>query len=160
MLNHPPLHVRLPLWCTQNRSSLSCHPSPALLSQNTHTHTHIEEARTDTHRHRKAGRPTGTHACMQHACMHAVRRRYSHGWNPAALIAVALGALPTLPGLLATVGAVQGVPPLLMSLYSAAWFVGVGISTVVYCGLMALGRGGSGELAGSGGGAPAPAGSA
>ncbi|HXH04467.1 MAG TPA: NCS1 family nucleobase:cation symporter-1 [Candidatus Competibacteraceae bacterium] len=60
------------------------------------------------------------------------------GWNPAALIAFALGVLPNVPGFLqaASNGAIQ-VPAFLNTLYGYAWFVGLGIAFVVYLGLMA-----------------------
>jgi NCS1 family nucleobase:cation symporter-1 len=56
---------------------------------------------------------------------------YSGGWNPAALIAMAAGILPNLPGFLGTIKLVK-VAPFWMSLYHYAWFVGFGISFAVY----------------------------
>uniref|UniRef100_A0A7R9V9M8 Nitrate reductase n=2 Tax=Chlamydomonas euryale TaxID=1486919 RepID=A0A7R9V9M8_9CHLO len=85
---------------------------------------------------------------------------YTGGWNPAAIAAVVLGTAPSLPGLLANAGVLQGVPPLLLSVYDAAWFVGVGVSTLVYCVLMAAAsRFGSegAPTSGGAGGAPSPA---
>ena len=63
--------------------------------------------------------------------------RPQNGYNPAALIATIAGILPTMPGFLSNLGVLQGVPLAFTMLYDAAWFVGVAISTVVYCALMA-----------------------
>ncbi|KAG1663969.1 hypothetical protein FOA52_001095 [Chlamydomonas sp. UWO 241] len=83
---------------------------------------------------------------------------YSGGWNPAAIAAVVLGTLPSLPGLLASAGVLSGVPPLFLSLYDAAWFVGVTISTVVYVALMGAGASLAARApGGSGGCVPKPA---
>lgn len=49
--------------------------------------------------------------------------RYLNGFNPAALLALALAVLPNLPGFLHTVKAVE-VGPFWQGLYSYAWFVG------------------------------------
>ena len=56
---------------------------------------------------------------------------YNRGWNPAAMIAMACGILPNLPGFLGTIK-VARVSGFWMSLYSYAWFVGFGISFAVY----------------------------
>jgi NCS1 family nucleobase:cation symporter-1 len=56
---------------------------------------------------------------------------YSGGWNVKALIALAAGILPNLPGFLGTIK-VATVPDVWMQLYSYAWFVGFGISFGVY----------------------------
>jgi NCS1 family nucleobase:cation symporter-1 len=61
------------------------------------------------------------------------------GWNVWAMVAVALGVLPCLPGLLASVGAVSSAGPMFSGIYDCAWFVGVGVSSLVYWGLMGLG---------------------
>mmetsp|Transcript_23671 Transcript_23671/g.51937 ORF Transcript_23671/g.51937 Transcript_23671/m.51937 type:complete len:568 (+) Transcript_23671:24-1727(+) len=66
---------------------------------------------------------------------------YKDGWNPAALVAMVLGVLPTMPGFLATLGVLTDVSPFLMSLYDMAWFVGVAVSSLVYCSLMWAGVG-------------------
>lgn len=63
---------------------------------------------------------------------------YQGGWNMAALAAVVLGVLPCLPGLLASIGVISSAGPVFALLYDCAWFVGVGVSSVVYCWLMAL----------------------
>jgi NCS1 family nucleobase:cation symporter-1 len=59
---------------------------------------------------------------------------YWGGWNPKAMIALAAGILPNLPGFLGTIK-VAKVPAVWMSLYSYAWFVGFGISFAVYAAL-------------------------
>ena len=63
---------------------------------------------------------------------------YRRGVNPAALLALALGVLPCVPGFLAAIGAVPkaSVWPWLLGLYSYAWFVGFFVAAAVYLGLM------------------------
>ena len=51
---------------------------------------------------------------------------YEGGWNPRALVALAAGILPNLPGFLGTIGVVE-VGAFWMTLSSYAWFVGFGI---------------------------------
>jgi NCS1 family nucleobase:cation symporter-1 len=58
------------------------------------------------------------------------------GYNIAALVAVVAGVLPCLPGLLASVGLTGSAGPVFSAIYDCAWFVGVAVSTVVYCGCM------------------------
>ncbi|GLC56096.1 hypothetical protein PLESTB_001063900 [Pleodorina starrii] len=90
---------------------------------------------------------------------------YKDGWNTAALWAIFIGVLPTLPGFLATIGVLSGLPPIFAQLYDCAWFVGVAVSSAVYCLLMrgapgAFGSRGSQETGpglGPAGGSPAPA---
>ncbi|KAG2487231.1 hypothetical protein HYH03_014203 [Edaphochlamys debaryana] len=89
---------------------------------------------------------------------------YKGGWNTAALWAILIGVLPTLPGFLATIGVLSGLPAIFGQLYDLAWFVGVAVSSVVYCLLMrgapgayqaqARAQGGSPSAGGSG--SPAP----
>ena len=57
-----------------------------------------------------------------------------------------------MPGFLSTLDVLQGVPLAFTMLYDAAWFVGVAISTVVYCALMA----GAAVTQGSDGGQAVP----
>ncbi|MSU65397.1 MAG: nitrate reductase [Opitutus sp.] len=66
--------------------------------------------------------------------------RYSGGYSIVALIAFAVGVLPSLPGFLATVKVIDGahVSPFLLSLYNYAWFVGFGVAFAVYLGLRKL----------------------
>ncbi len=68
---------------------------------------------------------------------------YVGGWNPKALVALAAGILPNLPGFLGTVGAAE-VPKMWITLYSYAWFVGFGISFGVYA-ILTLAGGKTGE---------------
>jgi NCS1 family nucleobase:cation symporter-1 len=56
---------------------------------------------------------------------------YSNGFNPVAFVALAAGILPNLPGFLGVVKWAK-VSPFWISLYSYAWFVGFGLSFVVY----------------------------
>lgn len=64
---------------------------------------------------------------------------YAGGVNPKALVALAAGILPNLPGFLGTIK-VATVAPFWMQLYSYAWFVGFGISFAVYAALTLAGR--------------------
>ena len=74
------------------------------------------------------------------------------GWNLCALAAVVLGVAPCLPGLLASVGVLSSVGPVFSALYDCAWFVGVGVSSVVYYGLMKQAMGGSSQSVATTGG--------
>jgi NCS1 family nucleobase:cation symporter-1 len=56
---------------------------------------------------------------------------YRNGFNPVAFVALAAGILPNLPGFLGVVKWAK-VSPFWISLYSYAWFVGFGLSFVVY----------------------------
>ncbi|HUR58788.1 MAG TPA: NCS1 family nucleobase:cation symporter-1 [Opitutaceae bacterium] len=59
---------------------------------------------------------------------------YSGGVSWVAIVALFAGALPSLPGFLATIKVIDGthVPPFLLGLYSYAWFVGFGIAFLLY----------------------------
>ncbi len=59
---------------------------------------------------------------------------YKGGVNVIAIVAVILGVLPNLPGFLVTAGFMDGasVSMFLQNIYQYAWFVGFGISLVVY----------------------------
>jgi NCS1 family nucleobase:cation symporter-1 len=57
---------------------------------------------------------------------------YTRGWNLWALVALAAGVLPNVPGFLHKSGFVQSVPPIFEGLYIYAWFVGFAISGLVY----------------------------
>jgi NCS1 family nucleobase:cation symporter-1 len=63
--------------------------------------------------------------------------RYSKGFSWVAIIALTAGVLPSLPGFLATVGAIDPaqVAAFLLSLYNYAWFVGFAVAFAVYLAL-------------------------
>ncbi|HEY6899906.1 MAG TPA: cytosine permease, partial [Puia sp.] len=67
---------------------------------------------------------------------------YVRGFNRSALLSLALGILPNIPGFLVTVGAVgPGVFPVwLVSVYSYAWFTGFFVAGGSYCLLMRAAR--------------------
>ena len=66
--------------------------------------------------------------------------RYSGGVSWVAIVALLAGAMPSLPGFLAQVHAIDGtgIAPFLLHLYSYAWFVGFGLAFVVYLALRKL----------------------
>ncbi len=68
--------------------------------------------------------------------------RYTNGVSCVALIALVLGALPSLPGFLVNVKVLDAarVPPFLANLYNYAWFVGFGIAFAVYLALRAVSK--------------------
>jgi nucleobase:cation symporter-1, NCS1 family len=59
---------------------------------------------------------------------------YRRGYSAVAIVALLAGALPSLPGFLATIKVIDGahVPAFLLGLYNYAWFVGFGISFGLY----------------------------
>ena len=63
---------------------------------------------------------------------------YRGGWNPIALIALAAGVLPNLPGFLHAAGFVAAVPAAFDTLYTYAWFVGLIVAAGVYLAGMRL----------------------
>lgn len=65
---------------------------------------------------------------------------YRGGWNPAAIIALALGVLPNLPGFLhvAFPDAFPNVADFFKIIYTYAWFAGLAIAAVTYAVLMKL----------------------
>jgi NCS1 family nucleobase:cation symporter-1 len=68
---------------------------------------------------------------------------YSGGFNVLALVALAAGIAPCVPGFLVTVGLLEA-PSIWATLYSYAWFVSFGVSFAVYVVLMGLsGRAGA-----------------
>lgn len=75
---------------------------------------------------------------------------YQGGFNPIAFVALAAGILPNLPGFLGTVKWAT-VSKIWMDLYNYAWFVGFGVSFLVYGVLTVLTRRGAEQ------GRPAPA---
>lgn len=66
--------------------------------------------------------------------------RYGNGWNPIALLALAVGVLPNIPGFLAAAGIVSEVPSFFSNIYTYAWFVGFFISGGLYAGMTLLTR--------------------
>jgi NCS1 family nucleobase:cation symporter-1 len=54
------------------------------------------------------------------------------GWNPVALVALAVGVLPNLPGFLKGIHVVDTIPDAFQSLYVYAWFTGFLISGAVH----------------------------
>jgi NCS1 family nucleobase:cation symporter-1 len=60
--------------------------------------------------------------------------RYTNGFSVVALIALLIGALPSVPGFLVQVKLLraENVAPWLVSLYNYAWFIGFGIAFVAY----------------------------
>ena len=57
------------------------------------------------------------------------------GVNPKAVIALVIGVIPNIPGFLANVGLYSGTG-FIVDLYNYAWFIGLGISSLVYYLLM------------------------
>jgi nucleobase:cation symporter-1, NCS1 family len=60
---------------------------------------------------------------------------YIRGFNPVAMIALAIGIAPCVPGFLGTIGALE-VDHLWISLYHYAWFISFGLSAACYVLLM------------------------
>src|ERR1051325_4341093 len=60
--------------------------------------------------------------------------RYTKGFSWVAIVALVLGTLPSLPGFLANVKALDRshLPPLFLGLYNYAWFVGFAVAFVAY----------------------------
>jgi len=59
------------------------------------------------------------------------------GVNPMAIIALVVGVIPNIPGFLANVGLYSG-SGFIVNLYNYAWFIGLGISSLVYYLLMRM----------------------
>jgi NCS1 family nucleobase:cation symporter-1 len=59
---------------------------------------------------------------------------YAGGFNPVALVALAAGIAPCVPGFLATIGVIV-VAPLWTAMYHYAWFISFAISMIVYVAL-------------------------
>ena len=66
------------------------------------------------------------------------RYAYRHGVNWAAMLALAVGIAPNIPGFLTAIGALDKgtVWPALVQVYNYAWFVGFLVSAGVYLLLM------------------------
>jgi NCS1 family nucleobase:cation symporter-1 len=60
---------------------------------------------------------------------------YAGGFNPRAIMALAVGIAPCVPGFLGIIGALK-VAPLWTSMYHYAWFISFALSAVCYLGLM------------------------
>ena len=62
---------------------------------------------------------------------------YTGGFSFVAVIALVLGALPSLPGFLVNIGALSAtsVPESLAHLYNYAWFIGFGLAFAIYLAL-------------------------
>jgi NCS1 family nucleobase:cation symporter-1 len=61
------------------------------------------------------------------------------GVNSFAILALVLGVIPNIPGFLANIGIFTQTGPItdmIVNLYNYAWFIGLGISGVVYYLLM------------------------
>jgi NCS1 family nucleobase:cation symporter-1 len=58
--------------------------------------------------------------------------RFGNGFNSKALIALAVGVAPNIPGFLVAAGAVKNVPPIFNDIYVYAWFVGFFLSGGLY----------------------------
>jgi NCS1 family nucleobase:cation symporter-1 len=60
--------------------------------------------------------------------------RYTRGFSWVALVALVIGAMPSLPGFLVQVKMIKAdvVPAFIAHLYHYAWFIGFGIAFVVY----------------------------
>jgi NCS1 family nucleobase:cation symporter-1 len=63
---------------------------------------------------------------------------YRGGWNPWALLALAAGIGPCLPGFAAAAGLIEGAAAVWIRLYDYAWFVSFGAASVSYVVLMKL----------------------
>lgn len=68
---------------------------------------------------------------------------YRGGWNPAALVALALGVAPSVPGFLheAIPARAFTAPAPLLALYPYAWFVGAAVAGACYLALMRFSAG-------------------
>ena len=76
---------------------------------------------------------------------------YAGGYNPSALLALAAGVLPSLPGFLHGVGVLSpaALHPIFGAVYSVSWFVGFSVGGAVYYAVscvMASSRGASGAV--------------
>ncbi|WP_233808039.1 NCS1 family nucleobase:cation symporter-1 [Paraburkholderia sp. HP33-1] len=74
---------------------------------------------------------------------------YTGGWNMAAVVALAIGVLPNLPGFLHTAfpASFPNVPAFLNTLYTYAWFVGLVLASIVYGTWMKLRRSAGASMA-------------
>lgn len=56
----------------------------------------------------------------------------ANGWNHAGIIAMILGALPSMPGFFSAAGFVESIPSVFDTIYSFAWFVGLFLGGAIY----------------------------
>jgi NCS1 family nucleobase:cation symporter-1 len=80
------------------------------------------------------------HMTLQPVDLYLIDGRYTYrrGYNPAAITALVLGIVPSIPGFLGTIGVVNPalVGSFLMNLYSYAWFVGFAVAFATYALMM------------------------
>jgi len=62
--------------------------------------------------------------------------KFSNGWNPIALLALALSIAPNVPGFLKQIEVVNSVPEIFTQIYSQAWFIGFFLAMLIYTPLM------------------------
>lgn len=62
--------------------------------------------------------------------------RYRKGWNMAAVVAMLVGVAPNIPGFLKAAGLLADVPDVFETIYTYAWFVGLGLAALVYWAMM------------------------
>lgn len=79
-----------------------------------------------------------THLDLESMYQSRGRYRYVGGFNPAAMIALAIAVLPNMPGFLHQVGALSDVAPTFQTIYTYAWFVGFAVAACVHTLLMRL----------------------
>jgi nucleobase:cation symporter-1, NCS1 family len=65
--------------------------------------------------------------------------QYNGGWNMAAIAAMIVGVAPNVPGFFKAAGLFADVPDVFETIYTYAWFVGLGLAALVYW-LMMRGR--------------------
>lgn len=82
---------------------------------------------------------------------------YRSGYNLAALAALVVGVLPSIPGFLQASGFMASVPAIFEGIYSCAWFFGFSLSFCSYLVLSRMGQYNGGEATGIQGPATSPA---
>ena len=100
----------------------------------------------ELHQHRVSSAPSGdgpiapnwrrlkpTRLGTEMTCSQPLFGAAQGGWNLTAVSAVVLGVLPSLPGFLATVKLLKGVPAVATTLYQFSWVVGLGVAVLYYC---------------------------
>lgn len=61
---------------------------------------------------------------------------YANGVNPWAIVSLLVAVLPNVPGFLAAAKLIDGVPPVFITIYTYAWFVGFALGGMLYAFLM------------------------